>query len=578
MPCQPYHIVGIGLAATVVLLVVSYNFAVHFGATAEPAPPPPQHAQQHVSRRGPSAKNSLATAAAAKTSFFKHTTVSKRRTVVGGKPSAAAEAQAQRTAAADGPSPFNATCRTTPRDVCEQCQRQRGAPAATLTAAGRHRSASASSKHDVCQPAFKWSWDKPLGSNDAGNGVGGLRAVRGVAALDEPGIEVVAQQRMSNWPALVREGAVSVRAVSEAERLRLCSLWRAEHSYQGWSVMLGCAGRAAAEYEPRCRNRAAVYRVPCGFVDLAQGDVVKDGGVYDGTRWFRDDQSRWPPNICASRRTIEMRAVAVAMSVYPEAVGHFVPEHLPKALLLHKLLPAGVPILIADSPVSQRYLAPLFRSGALPRERVHLLNLGKAQASTIRAESVYGLVSSHFSNVASGDGTFAAARDAYAHGAAPAAPRHVLLVDRGRKPRHVRNDDAAVAAIERALRDANRTELKVLRWRPAAQLEDDILAWRQAALVVAPHGAGLANLLFAREGCPVIEICYDETRGMLCPAMYAALGVNLHLPYWVITAKGGYASGMQVDTRTLEAAAVQALAVAPRSDAALPSIVAPCES
>ena len=96
--------------------------------------------------------------------------------------------------------------------------------------------------------------------------------------------------------------------------------------------------------------------------------------------------------------------------------------------------------------------------------------------------------------------------------------------------------------------------------------------------MVAPHGAGLANLLFAREGCPVIEICYDETRGMLCPAMYAALGVNLHLPYWVITAKGGYASGMQVDTRTLEAAAAQALAVAPRSDAALPSSVAPCDS
>ena len=87
----------------------------------------------------------------------------------------------------------------------------------------------------------------------------------------------------------------------------------------------------------------------------------------------------------------------------------------------------------------------------------------------------------------------------------PAAPRYVLLVDRGRKTRHVRNDDDAVAAIERALSAANRTDLKVLRWQPAAQLEEDILAWRQAALVVAPHGAGLANLIFAREGCPVLQ-------------------------------------------------------------------------
>ena len=140
----------------------------------------------------------------------------------------------------------------------------------------------------------------------------------------------------------------------------------------------------------------------------------------------------------------------------------------------------------------------------------------------------------------------------------------MLLVDRGRKTRHVRNDDDAVAAIERALSAANRTDLKVLRWQPAAQLEEDILAWRQAALVVAPHGAGLANLIFAREGCPVIEICYDDTKGMLCPAMYAALGANLHLPYWVVTAKGGYGAGLTVDTSTLRAAVTQALAVAPQ--------------
>ena len=47
---------------------------------------------------------------------------------------------------------------------------------------------------------------------------------------------------------------------------------------------------------------------------------------------------------------------------------------------------------------------------------------------------------------------------------------------------------------------------------------------------------------------------------MICPAMYAALGANLHLPYWVVTARGGYGSGLQVDTETLLAAATQALA------------------
>ena len=41
---------------------------------------------------------------------------------------------------------------------------------------------------------------------------------------------------------------------------------------------------------------------------------------------------------------------------------------------------------------------------------------------------------------------------------------------------------------------ANRTELMVLGWRGGAQLEDDILAWRQAALVVAPAAATVAEL------------------------------------------------------------------------------------
>lgn len=390
--------------------------------------------------------------------------------------------------------------------------------------------------------------------------------MRGTAALHAPGVEVVAQWRQSNWPALVRHGDVRVRAASEAERLRLCALWRGEHSYQGWSIMLGCEGRRPAETEPLCTNVGALVRLRCGFVDFAQAETVKMGGVYGEDFWLRDDQSRGPPHVCGSRRTLRMGRVAIAMSVYPEAVGHFVPEHLPKALMMHSVLPEGVQILLADSPVAQRYLAPLLASGALPRERIKLMRLDSLRGATVQAEEVYTLLNSHFSNVIGGDATLRAARAAYARtvGSAdappPAAATHVLLVDRGTKARHVRNLEAAAAALEQAVRATNRTGLRVLRWRPAARVEEDIAAWQRAALVVAPHGAGLANLLFAPEGCPVIEICYDEVRGMLCPAMYAALGANLHLPYWVVTARGGYGSGLQVDTETLLAAATQALA------------------
>ena len=112
------------------------------------------------------------------------------------------------------------------------------------------------------------------------------------------------------------------------------------------------------------------------------------------------------------------------MSVYPEAVGHFVPEHLPKALMMHSVLPKGVQILLADSPVAQRYLAPLLASGALPRERIKLMRLDSLRGATVQAEEVYTLLNSHFSNVIGGDATLRAARAAYARtaGSADAPP------------------------------------------------------------------------------------------------------------------------------------------------------------
>ena len=97
-----------------------------------------------------------------------------------------------------------------------------------------------------------------------------------------------------------------MRAASEAERLRLCALWRGEHSYQGWSIMLGCEGRRPAETEPLCTNVGALVRLRCGFVDFAQAETVKMGGVYGEDFWLRDDQSRAPPHVCGSRRTLRM--------------------------------------------------------------------------------------------------------------------------------------------------------------------------------------------------------------------------------------------------------------------------------
>ena len=79
-------------------------------------------------------------------------------------------------------------------------------------------------------------------------------------------------------------------------------------------------------------------------------------------------------------------------------------------------------------------------------------------------------------------------------------------------------------------------------------------------MIVAPHGAGLSNLIFASEGTPVIEICYKDNSGMTCPSMYGAMAANLHMPYWVILGEGGYSSPMRADLVQLSKAAKGALA------------------
>jgi len=255
-------------------------------------------------------------------------------------------------------------------------------------------------------------------------------------------------------------------------------------------------------------------------------------------------------------------------------MGHFVPEQLPSLLVLHALLPSDIPILAIDAPIVRRYLQPLMEMGIVHDKRIIFHNAQRTGPITIRADSVYMPLNSHFSNVMSGDTAMRIARDTYAPVGRGIYPnRHVLLIDRGVSSRRLINADAVRSAITQALKiapglDPSARALPIVNWKPTNNASHDIAAFRQAALIVAPHGAGLSNMLFATEGTPIIEICYDSNAGrareMLCPAMYGAMAVNLNLPYWVITAHGTYTSGLRTDLAQLRAALDQALALVAR--------------
>lgn len=372
-----------------------------------------------------------------------------------------------------------------------------------------------------------------LKENDALTDLPGMPLVRGVDALTAPGVRVVASFNQSNWPGIVSELAPGlVRAASDQHKAQLCNVWKKEHSYQSWPVLLGCPGVRATEYEPACANVGGVVAINCGSIDLS-ADPTLTGAVFDDRRWFRVTHSQGPPSVCAMKKTETLRgSIGVALSVYPTAIGHFVPEQLPNLLLLNAHLPPNVPILVGEDKVTRRYLTPLVDSGFVPADRFRYRSLA-ADGTVLQADTVYTVVNSHFSNVMNGDVGYRTARAAYSpNGAIPNARRDtILLVER--QPGRARSlinaravqgmlesmaaelstKLAAPTATSAGVATALPSPLRVVPFRPnQANMSADIEAFRHAAVVVAPHGAGLANLIFAGEGTPVIEICYDDAR------------------------------------------------------------------
>ena len=81
-------------------------------------------------------------------------------------------------------------------------------------------------------------------------------------------------------------------------------------------------------------------------------------------------------------------------------------------------------------------------------------------------------------------------------------PRRIYVDRRHGAHRRLVNENEVVTALERTGFVAVRLEL--------LSLEQQISLFRGAECVVAPHGAGLSNLVFAPSGCRVVELQMDQ--------------------------------------------------------------------
>ncbi len=86
--------------------------------------------------------------------------------------------------------------------------------------------------------------------------------------------------------------------------------------------------------------------------------------------------------------------------------------------------------------------------------------------------------------------------------AAPARlPRRIYIDSRGTGLRPLRNEAELIVALARVGFEPVRPE--------TMSLSDQIMLFRQAEAIVAPHGSALTNLGFARPGCLIVELLMD---------------------------------------------------------------------
>ena len=59
--------------------------------------------------------------------------------------------------------------------------------------------------------------------------------------------------------------------------------------------------------------------------------------------------------------------------------------------------------------------------------------------------------------------------------------------------------------------------------------------------IIGPHGANMANVLYVRPGCTVVEVGFLDP-GFTLPADYYCFSRNLGQDYWMVAAEGNYGS------------------------------------
>jgi len=323
------------------------------------------------------------------------------------------------------------------------------------------------------------------------------------------------------------------------------------------SVWIECADFAQTPMSRRgkrtrfCTSNSYVVKFSCVFVEM-WGSVHENvpGAIFDTKRAFMHQHYVRSPRTSAST-TISAHYQRLATAIFPylDAPGHFPHETLPKVLWLLETLPADVPVLAPWTPWTRRYYAALEANGV---DTSRIVPFTPSSRSVVSVGTLYTTIEWPYCDQGKNPN----------HGGEPseypyeimsslrssivpkslssATPKTLLIIDRGKR---VRSLIQHAQLVERLKQTYESSGYIVEEFGPAvldAPLREHIEMFNRAAVVIAPHGAGLSNLIFCREGTAVVEIGFHSSKGMQLDEMYFQLSLGLHLRYWLIMGRGSY--------------------------------------
>lgn len=124
--------------------------------------------------------------------------------------------------------------------------------------------------------------------------------------------------------------------------------------------------------------------------------------------------------------------------------------------------------------------------------------------------------------------------------------RSVVLIKRSGSRHLVKQQEIEQAISAAALKHGFRYEL--FNDSPVPSPEETMLMFYRARVIVAPHGAGLSNMLFSRPGTGVIEATCDPP---LLNACYLMSAYHLGHRYHGVPSRGGCDGGINVEPEDL---------------------------